>query len=367
MTRVCHMTSAHPWDDVRIFHKECRSLAASGFDVHLVACAPRKMQIDGVSVHAIQRKNGCRVGRMVKTACDVYRAARNLDAEIYHIHDPELIPYALLLKWRGKKVIYDAHEDVPRDILSKSWIPSWVRKPLSLIWETLENFAAKRLSSVVAATPHIAQRFVTVNPSTVDVNNFPIDNELTGQSGEKTKAPRTICYIGGISDVRGAFEMVRALEFVDATLILAGSFQSAELEGALRALPGWAKVDYRGVVSREGVAQILAESRIGLVLLHPLTNYIDALPVKMFEYMSAGLPVLASDFPLWRSILSDTGAGVCVNPLDPCAIAECISNVLLEEEQAQVMGDAGRRAVLHTFRWKHEADKLVSLYQKLKS
>src|SRR4051794_34340566 len=106
MIRVCHMTSVHPWDDVRIFHKECRSLAAAGFDVHLVACAPEPRRLDEVTVHSVPRSKTGRLGRMLGTARNVYRAAKALDADIYHFHDPELIPYGLLLKWRGKNVIY---------------------------------------------------------------------------------------------------------------------------------------------------------------------------------------------------------------------------------------------------------------------
>ncbi|WP_242489801.1 glycosyltransferase family 4 protein [Noviherbaspirillum cavernae] len=360
------MTSVHPWDDVRIFHKECRSLARAGFDVHLVACAPRTICVDGVNVHAVPKAQGGRLHRMLATAWRVYQTARALNADVYHFHDPELIPYGLLLKWQGRKVVYDVHEDVPRDILSKHWITPRLRRRLSQAFEWVEDFAAKRFASVVAATPFIAQRFARVNPSSVDVNNYPAEfAELARQGCADKAGSRNLCYIGGIGTIRGAFEMVRALEFVDARLIMAGPFQSTAIEEELRSLPGWKKVDYRGVVDREGVARILAESRIGLVLLHPVINYLDSLPVKMFEYMAAGLPVVASDFPYWRSLLADAGAGVCVDPLDPRAIARCIETLLERPDEAVRMGDAGRRAVSDRYRWDHESDKLIALYGHL--
>ncbi len=366
MTRVCHMTSVHPWNDVRIFHKECRSLATQGFEVHLVACAPESFCRNGVNVHAVAKAEGGRLARMLVTATRVYRAAKKLNADIYHFHDPELIPLGLLLKWSGKKVVYDVHEDVPRDILSKPWVAPWIRKTLSHVFQSIEDYAARRFSSIVAATPHIAKRFAGLNRLTVNVNNYPVDTDFPPQVRDGMSASRKICYVGGIATIRGAFEMVRAMEYVDATLILAGPFQDAVLERELRALPGWSKVDYRGVVDRDGVAEIFSESRLGLVMLHPVVNYLDALPVKMFEYMSAGLPVLASNFPFWKNLLDAAGAGICVDPLDPRAIAAGINELLDDQEKARVMGEAGRKAVSTTYRWRYEADKLIGLYDELR-
>lgn len=364
MTRVCHMTSVHPWDDVRIFHKECRSLAGAGFDVHLVACGPEPRQLDGVTVHSVLRSKSGRLGRMLWTARGVYRAGKALNADIYHFHDPELLPYGLLLKWRGKKVIYDAHEDVPRDILSKPWIAPWLRRRIASAFEWFEDWAVHRLSAVVAATPHIARRFLPLNARSVDINNYPTQNELMSDMGAATVG-RTICYVGGVTRIRGAVEMVAALEYVDAKLILAGKIENSALESELRSMPGWAKVDYRGLVSRAAVREIFFESRAGLVLFHPEPNHFDAQPNKLFEYMSAGLPIVASDFPLWRDLLDKVGAGVCANPLDPRAIAACISELLDDKERAMQMGAAGRQAVADTYRWEKETGKLIALYGDL--
>lgn len=358
------MTSVHPWDDVRIFHKECCSLAAAGFDVHLVACAPEHKRLDGVTVHPVLRSNAGRIGRMLGTAKSVYQAAKALDADIYHFHDPELIPYALLLKWRGKSVVYDAHEDVPRDILSKPWIAPWLRHLIAISFERFEDWAVRRLSAVVAATPHIARRFLPLNARSVDINNYPMQSELMSDTGAATSG-RTICYVGGVTRIRGAVEMVAALEYVDAKLILAGKIENPLLEAELRALPGWEKVDYRGLVSRAAVREIFSESRVGLVLFHPEPNHFDAQPNKLFEYMSAGLPIVASDFPLWRDLLDKVGAGICADPLDPRAIAARISELLDNKERAMQMGVAGRQAIVNTYRWERETSKLVALYGDL--
>jgi glycosyltransferase involved in cell wall biosynthesis len=109
----------------------------------------------------------------------------------------------------------------------------------------------------------------------------------------------------------------------------------------------------------------MRRSLAGLVLLHPVINYLDALPIKMFEYMSAGLPVIASDFPLWREIIEKNECGLCCDPLKPEKIAEAVQWVLDHPQEARIMGENGRRAVIEKYNWESEGKKLVKLYEDL--
>jgi glycosyltransferase involved in cell wall biosynthesis len=364
VARIAHLTSVHQRHDVRIFRKECASLAAHGFEVHLVVADGRGAEIaSGVHIHDVGAVSG-RLRRMLIQPWRTFRAARRLRAALYHFHDPELLPVGLLLRWFGAAVIYDTHEDVPRAVMSKYWIRPAMRRVVAAVFERFENFAARQLSAVVAATPHIASRFSKINPCSIDINNYPLRSELEAPMLRRGDS-RAVCYVGGIGRIRGAIEMITALEHVDAHLIMAGPFESAETESALRALPGWTKVDYRGIVAREAVRDIMAESCAGLLFFHPEPNHIDAQPNKMFEYMSAGLPVLASDFPLWRALLVDSGAGICADPMDPRSIARAIGDLLADPDAAQTMGEHGRLAVMTRYQWTIEEAKLVSLYERL--
>lgn len=366
-TRVVHLTSAHPRTDVRIFHKQCKSLAQAGYDVHLcVADGLGDAELDKVHIHSIERPTG-RLQRMLLKPLQVWSKARQLNAAVYHFHDPELIFIGLLLRLSGKKVIYDVHEDVPRDILTKAWIPGPLRSLIAFTVEHVENFAARCYSAIVAATPHIAARFARVQPKSVDINNFPILSELLSIERPSSIEPtaRTVCYVGGISRVRGAIEMIQAIELADARLIMAGPIETESLRKELESLPGWRKVDYRGVVGRDAVRQIYSESQLGLVLLHPIANYLDSLPVKMFEYMAAALPSLASDFPLWKDILEPRNAGRCTAPLDVAGVAQQIDRMLDDPALSLQMGKNGRQAVIQTYNWGLEEAKLVALYGQL--
>ncbi len=362
--RVAHFTTVHARKDVRIFRKECISLAARGYEVHLfVGDGLGDETCDAVQIHDIGAVRG-RLARIFLQPRRMRRALLKLRPHIAHFHDPELIVTGLRLQLAGIRTIYDSHEDVPRAILSKYYIPRLFRTSLSALVEVIENFIARRLSGVIAATPHIARRFGKLNQRSIDVNNYSLGEEF--ELGNRRNAGgRTICYVGGICAIRGSTEMIRALEYVDARLILAGPFDRPETAAALRHLPGWAKVDYRGTVSRKEVVDIMAESSIGLLIFHPEPNHVDAQPNKLFEYMAAGLAVVASDFPFWRGLLKGVDAARFTDPLDPRAIATAIDSILREPGVARRMGERGRQAVMTRFSWSSEEAKLNNFYGQL--
>ena len=150
-----------------------------------------------------------------------------------------------------------------------------------------------------------------------------------------------------------------------ALLNLAGSFGDASLGCRLQKKPGWQRVNPLGHLDRPGVRDVFSRSIAGLVTLHPVINYIDALPVKMFEYMSSGIPVIASDFPLWRDIIDGNDCGLLVDPLNPVAIAEAIDYLITHPGDAERMGSNGRRAVENLYNWEHEYQKLLTFYDAI--
>jgi glycosyltransferase involved in cell wall biosynthesis len=359
----------HPPFDIRIFHKECRTLAAAGYDVVFVVPHEHDEVVNDVRVRAVSKPRG-RLDRPRKIIWEVLRAAIAEDADLYHFHDPELVLVGLLLKARGKKVIYDVHENAPEDILTKAYLPKPLRHLLSRVVAVIEGIGAQAFDGIVPVTAHIAKRFPV--EKTMVIQNFPILSELA----EAAKRPyqeraNAALYVGIISAERGVLEMVRAMPLVNpkhgCRLHLVGNFVPLTLEAQAREESDWAQTEFHGHQPRDRVASLLADSRIGLVLFHPGPNHTDAQPNKLFEYMAAGVPLVASDFPRWRELIEPFDCGLLVDPLDPSAIAKAIEWLLEHPQVAEEMGKRGQRAAEEVYNWEREGQKLVNFYQRILS
>lgn len=226
--KVCHLTSAHPQEDIRIFLKECVSLAVAGYEVYQISCGT-SYDKNGVHLIGVGKQENGRLKRMLKSAKRVYIAAVKLDADVYHFHDPELLPYGLKLKKRGKKVIFDSHEDVPAQIMDKEWIPKPFRKLVSALYKSYETHVVKNLDAVVAATPHIADTFKGRCKRVVVVNNYPRLDDIEFQTKPFADREKIVCYAGGINEIRGEKVMIEAMRGIDASLIIAGKHEIMEI------------------------------------------------------------------------------------------------------------------------------------------
>nr|BAL55161.1 glycosyl transferase family 1 [uncultured Acetothermia bacterium]BAL60200.1 glycosyl transferase family 1 [Candidatus Acetothermum autotrophicum] len=362
------MTTVHPPFDTRIFYKEAKTLAQAGYDVTLIARHGKNEVVDGIKIVALPKPKN-RFIRIFGITWQALLLALREKAVIYHLHDPELLPVGVLLKVLTRnKVIYDVHEDVPQDILTKHWIPTFLRPSFAMIFNILEKLLARAMDAVVVVTEEIAKKFARFNP--IIVHNYP-DLKMLPNSppSPRKEAEKIIIYIGDISKLRGAYEMVRALEHLahinGLRLDLIGRFTPPELEIELQALAGYQRVRYLGWLSWVEAWQHVQSAAIGLVLFHPAPNHNRALPNKLFEYMAAGLPVIASNFPFWKEIVEDNGCGLTVDPLNPKEIAQAIEYLLDHPEVRQKMGENGRRAVLEKYNWENEAKKLLTLYRTL--
>lgn len=364
MIKVAHLSSVHPPDDPRIAIKECGALDEAGFDVVLVCPESPNPPVPGRQMHFVPASRG-RLSRMTGAVWRVYRAAVKERAAVYHFHDAELLIIAPLLRLTGAAVFYDVHEDLPQTVGYKHWIPRALRPVIAWVVGAVELFLTRFVTKVVAATPAIARRFPP--HKTIVVQNFSMVDELEVASPTPyAERGPIVAFVGAIADIRGAREMVRAIGQVppalNAHLILAGPITEAGLLDELRRLPGWDRVEHHGRQTRPQVAHHLDRARVGLVLFHPSGNYVEAYPVKMFEYLAMGLPIIISNFELWRSLFEPEQCALLVDPLDPVAVADAISWILTHPAEAEQMGARGRIAVRRRFNWQTEARKLLTLY-----
>jgi glycosyltransferase involved in cell wall biosynthesis len=367
MHRVCHITSSHGRYDVRIFEKECRSLAQNQWEVILLVNDKRQNEYnDGVSIITTGFQASNRIDRIIGGRKKMLDEALKLDADIYHLHDPELLLIALKLKKSGKKVIFDSHEDVPGQILGKDWIPKIFRKSISEVYRLYEQYVLKRIDALISVTPHLTARLRKSNPNTVEITNYPLVRKAEIQ---KQQPERAVCFAGGITAQWMHDEIIQALESItDVKYILCGSGKKEYID-YLKSFKGWEKVEYLGAITHSQVPVVYSRSRIGVAIL----NYSENVNgkegtlgnTKLFEIMYAGLPVVCTDFILWRRIIEEYECGICVRPDNVEEIASAISCLLDNPEEAKRMGQNGRKAIMKRFNWNSEERKLLDLYSRL--
>jgi glycosyltransferase involved in cell wall biosynthesis len=365
--KVAHLTSVHAPTDTRIVHRECATLAQAGYDVVLIAPGKVAKLPPGVRHRPIRVPRN-RFERMTRTIWEVFLSARDERANVYHFHDPELMFVGLALRLSGASVVFDVHEDIPRDIVDKPWIPSALRAPISLAAAVVLRAFQRGFSAIVTSTPGIARGFS--HRKTVVVANFP---KLSAFSASVRRPfvsrARAVAYVGSITRDRGIIKLIEALAspsmVADGRLVLVGTFEDEELLHEAQSMPGWSRVTYLGQVDFSKLDDVLMDVRAGLVTLLPSLNFVASLPTKMFEYLAAGLPVVASNFLEAAEILQEHECGVSVDPFDADAIARTISFFIENPEIAQAMGQRGRRVVNERYQWTSEGKKLTNLYSEI--
>lgn len=367
--KIVHLTSVHPRFDTRIFQKQCVSLSVAGYFVTLiVADGLGGETASGVDILDVGLAKG-RLKRVFLTGFKILKASKSVDGDLYQIHDPELIFVGLLLRASGKKVIFDSHEDVPKQILDKPYFSRRIAYLVSRLYMGVERLLIPFFSGVITATSTIRTKFLGISRNVVDINNYPIIRSFGDSCSPFSSEDLAVCYVGAIAETRGIIEIVDSLALCkfDVRLLLGGKFTDEDLEGRVRASAGWEKVRFLGYLDRVEVNSVLSRSLAGLVTLHPTASYIEALPVKMFEYMNSGIPVISSNIKLWSDIVDAERCGICVNPKDPKAIAQAIDYLAGNSLEAQRMGERGKLAIDEKYNWSREEEKLLKFYDSLLS
>lgn len=368
--RIGVLTSVHAPMDTRIYFKEARSLAQAGHDVILVAGAGGQPQ--GVQYVPLPVPQS-RLGRLLMDL-KIFRIAVRLRCDVIHVHDPELLPVGVVVRaLSGARLVYDVHENVREQIHNKHWIPPWLRPTIVRAYDFVENLCLREVDHVILAADSIRHCYsgdvVTV------VRNFPILDVGSWNASLRSYSNRPILgYCGFVTEIRGALEMVEVLAHLvrrcpDAEMRLVGPCVPESLEGRLRerarTLGIGARLHLYGRLPLDQAMTVMRECDLGLALVHPEPNYRDLMPTKMFEYMSLGMPVVISDFPVPRGIVESADCGLAVDPFDTESIAMKIAALNGDPRRVREMGENGRRAVHERYCWAAEARALLQVYDDL--
>ena len=363
--QVVQMTSAHPRYDTRIFHKECKSLAKK-YSVLLIVADGRGNGVEeGIEICDVGKATS-RLERIWKITRAVYRKALEVDADVYHFHDPELMWAGCKLALRGKRVIFDIHENVARQIDSKPYIPKYIRGILSRGYRVYEKVMLRCFDCLVLAENSYQKYYPVQKVQTV--LNMPDPQPLEPFCTFKREI-NALFYIGRISHERGFDTTVKALkllenQFPQVHLHNFGLYDKSILEGFDRAFIQ-KHITFYGYVSLFDALAYAKDVRVGLSVLKPIGNYVESYSTKVFEYMAIGLPVITSNFPLYKDVVEKHACGICIDPTDPQALADAIAYLFTHPDEAEKMGKNGRKAVEQYYNWQHEEKKLFGVYEEV--
>jgi glycosyltransferase involved in cell wall biosynthesis len=367
--KIVHLSSVRTANDIAVFGRACRVLASAGHEVSYAVPASVDHVAENIRILAIRKPGRPRLQRMLFTTWSAYRRAARVPADLFFVHDPEMLPVALVLRMRGARVVYYAHEDAPRDVMSRYYLPMPFRPVVARFVEAVEHLVCPRLTALVAATDTIATRMRSLHPQVITVRNYPRLDVLEGPAVRWMERPHTIVYLGGISLVRGIREILEALALLPegspARLVLAGQFSPPSLAAEMMRHPGWRRVEWLGHIDPARIPQLLLRARAGLVVYHPEANHVTAEPYKLFECMAAGIPLIASDFSHWRTIISSARCGILVDPRNPVEISQAIDTLVADTELAEQLGAHGRRFARDRCDGDRETAKLLELCERI--
>ncbi len=369
INKICHITTVHSRYDIRIFHKQVKSLALhkKSSVILLVADQFDDEKINNIQIKSIGKPKG-RLNRATVSSLKMLRAAKTENADVYHIHDPELYWLLIPLRLFGKKVILDLHEDLPSQILSKPYLSAFSRRLFWILTKFYENILFRFANHIITATPHIRDINYGKNNNITCISNYPISTEFKPDYSDKgQKSNNEICYTGGITTIRGIGYLIDSVMNYDDNWVLnlAGPIGDKEIESKLEAAIATSnRIKYWGQVSREELKKIFSRSSIGLVPFLDVPNHINAVPNKLFEYMSSGIPILCSNFQYWRKVINESGTGWLINPNNAGEIREAVNGLLSNHELLNKMGQNGLEAVRTIYNWENESKKLIDIYDR---
>ena len=362
--KVCHVTSSHRRYDGRIFQKECISLSKK-YDVVLLCSDTLENEIrDKVTILSAGIDNSTRKNRFFVIPRYLKKACKKIDADVYHFHDPELIGLAYLMHKKGKKVIFDSHEDNLNRIICKTWIPRYLKPIMKYCFLKKEKKCLRNLDAIITVTDHIYNRLKLINEHTYIITNYPIYTEISIPS---KKESNIMCFAGTFEDQYNHENIIKAIEYLDVKYIIAGK-PNADYMEHLKKLKGFKKVQCLGQVSKEECDNLYLKSNIGMVLIsyNPNINYKKGSMgiTKIFEYMQFGLPVIASDLEVWKDIVPNK-CGISVDPDNVDQIKEAIQYLVNNPDKAKKMGQIGQKMVKEKYNWETQEKVLFDVYKKI--
>lgn len=369
--KICHISSMHADDDDRIFERACVSLARAGYKTYYIVTSDQHGDVNGVEIIPLKKRSGLR--KRIFSSFEAYRIARKLDADIYHFHDPDLIPWMYLLTLENKKVIYDIHENYLSRFWSSSY-PTFLKKTGSSLYRFFERFAIKHFGAIITTTQTMADLYTGVAKRYCVVSNTVDIKRLEGINLNTEKYEHVTIYTSGThrpdrncSETVEGFALVHQ-EFPDARLMFVGRYlpgYDVELKELAQHLGIGDKVEVTGMLPWAVNFERTAKTHIGCVFYEDNLNNRVTTPNRLYEYMFCGVAVIARDFTELNRVVTETQCGILVDSSDPKSVAEGFRYMLSDPGRTAQMGKNGQKAVFEKYNFSSDFTRMLHLYEQV--
>lgn len=361
---VCIITTTHDRFDGRIFHRQAITLNNAGYRITFLAPGNFNGIEKGIRIISFPKiKNKY---KRLYGNIRVIRTALKLKADIYHFHDPDFLMYGLALKWMSKRnVIFDVHEDFSLVLLEREWISMWLRKIYSIVYRIVEKFSSKVFDGIITATDHIQTLFP--KEKSVIVHNYPENSH--NRIKRENVIPKSLVYIGGLTPIRGIEEMLKAVVIsrnkLPIEIHIYGQFTDMDHEKNIMSVFTHDYIHFHGVLPMSEIYQKASQYSAGIICYLPLPNHIESMPNKIFEYMMLGLPIIGSNFPLWKKLIEENGCGLTCDPTNPQKIADAIQTLFSDAIEIENKAQTSIELFNNCFTWTNEKQVLLDFYSSM--
>lgn len=365
--KICMLTSGHDVYDNRIYYKEVLSLKKKYDQIYIVAPGEKDFTTkDGIIVKCFPKRKSWY--DRIRPMKDMFKIAKDIKADVYHAHEPDSFQVAIKLKKTiNSKAVYDSHEYHPEAFAEHF---KYGRNQIQKIVYIYEKKLAKQADYIVTVNQLLVDKFKKYNQNVALVPNYPVLKEKNFEKGE-SEVPSYV-YVGGISEDRGIFEILKAIKLVNKNYkyTFIGPFKSNVVKNNVedyvsQNLSG-KNITFTGKIPHIKVFDYLRTCDAGFVLLQPNNwRYVNSEPIKIFEYMMSETAVIASDFPMMRNIVKSSNCGILVKPDRAQDIAKAIEYIGENREKARKMGINGYNKVKELYNWDKCSNNLFKAYEDL--
>lgn len=340
-------------------HRICTSLAQGGDEVVLVG---RKLKHSLPIQQRLfsQRRIRCLFNRgflfyiEYNTRLFFFLLTKKMDA-ICAIDLDTILPCLFISKLKGISRIYDAHEYFTE--LKEVRTRAFVKK----VWTAIEQFAVPKFKHGYTVSEGLSKEFSRAYArSYVVIRNLP----LLQQSPAPKTRENFLVYQGAVNEGRGFEVLIPAMKAIHYKLVVCGGGNyMTELKELIRVNGVETKVELKGMMLPDDLKIIAANAALGIGLSEKEgINQYHALPNKFLEYMHAGLPQIAMNFPEYQKINNDFRVAVLLDELSVDTVAVVINSIMTNKELREEMSKEAQKA-REVFCWQNEEKILLQFYQ----